>query len=69
LFADDTNLLIFGTELVSIGKKMNIDLKVLVNWLNAKKIASCCFFYLDPIDENFKIKIMVRGLPWLLVLL
>ena len=39
LFADDTSLLNSGNSLVSIGKEVNTDLKLLVKWLNSNKIS------------------------------
>jgi len=65
LFADDTSLLTTGTDQISIGKKVNSDLKCLVSWLNANKIAlnttktELILFRSKSksIDENFKIKI------------
>ena len=38
-FADDTNLLYFSNSIKQINKYVNIDLKNLVHWLNANKIA------------------------------
>lgn len=38
IFADDTALLNSSKDLKSIKKKVNIDLKLLLNWLNANKI-------------------------------
>ena len=36
-FADDTNLLYLGKSIKKLNKFVNIDLKHLVNWLNANK--------------------------------
>ena len=38
-FADDTNLLYLGKSIKKLNKFVNIDLKNLVNWLNANKIS------------------------------
>ena len=38
-FADDINLLYFSNTVKEINKRMNFDLKHLVHWLNANKIA------------------------------
>ena len=38
-FADDTNLLLFDKSLKSLKKKINIDLKLLCQWLAANKIS------------------------------
>ena len=38
-FADDTNLLYLGKSIKKLNKFVNIDLKNLVNWLNASKIS------------------------------
>ena len=38
-FADDTNLLYFNKSIKQLNKHINIDLKNLVHWLNANKIA------------------------------
>ena len=38
-FADDTNLLLFDNSLKSMKKKINIDLKLLCQWLAANKIS------------------------------
>jgi hypothetical protein len=39
LFADDTHILHINKSLDSLNKKLNVDLKLLCNWLNANKIA------------------------------
>ena len=39
LFADDTNVFIQGDQLDDIANKMNLELKKLVAWLNAKKLS------------------------------
>ena len=39
LFADDTHILHINNSIDSLCKKLNIDLKLLCNWLNANKIA------------------------------
>jgi hypothetical protein len=39
IFADDTALVYSDHSLKSIKKRINIDLKLLVHWLNANKIA------------------------------
>ena len=36
-FADDTNLLYFGKSIKKLDKFVNVDLKNLVNWLNANE--------------------------------
>ena len=38
-FTDDTNLLYLGKSIKKLNKFVNIDLKNLVNWLNANKIS------------------------------
>ena len=38
-FADDTNLVYFGKSIKKLDKFVNVDLKNLVNWLNANKIS------------------------------
>lgn len=38
-FADDTNLICFNKSLKSLSKRINIDLKLLTQWLNANKIS------------------------------
>ena len=38
-FVDDTNLLYLGKSIKKLNKHVNIDLKSLVNWLNANKIS------------------------------
>ena len=38
-FADDTNLLCLGNSIKKLNKLANVDLKRLVNWLNANKIS------------------------------
>ena len=38
-FADDTNLSYIGKSIKKLSKLVNIDLKRLVNWLNANKIS------------------------------
>ena len=38
-FADDTNLLCLSNSIKKLNKKVNADLKQLVNWLNANKIS------------------------------
>ena len=37
-FADDTNLLVVGKDLLNIQKQINLDLRYLCGWLNANKI-------------------------------
>ena len=37
-FADDTNLLHFSKSVNKLNKHINLDLKILTDWLNAKKI-------------------------------
>jgi hypothetical protein len=39
LFADDTNLFHFGDSLISLSDEINYDLKLLIDWLNANRIA------------------------------
>ena len=64
-FADDTNLLNIDTSYKLIQKKLNIDLKCLVNWLLANKISlntakTELIFFRKPgekIPEYIKIKI------------
>ena len=64
-FADDTNLLLFDNSLKSMKKKINIDLKLLCQWLAANKISlnSSKTEYilfrhkLKPINYQLKIKI------------
>ena len=64
-FADDTNLLLFDKSLKSLKKKINIDLKLLCQWLAANKISlnSSKTEYilfrrkLKPINYELKIKI------------
>ena len=72
LFADDTMLLIKSKSLKSLAKMVNIDLKCLINWLNANII---CFnskkselLSLHPSRKSnplfdFKIKINGRRIP------
>ena len=38
-FADDTNLLRLSNSIKKLNKPVNVDLKHLVNWLNANKIS------------------------------
>ena len=38
-FADDTNLLCLSNSIKKLNKQVNVDLKHLVNWLNANKIS------------------------------
>ena len=38
-FADDTNLLCLSNSIKKLNKLVNVDLKHLVNWLNANKIS------------------------------
>ena len=64
-FADDTNFLIIDSSYKLIQKKLNIDLKCLVNWLLANKISlntakTELIFFRKPgerIPEHIKIKI------------
>jgi retron-type reverse transcriptase len=67
LFADDTTLLFSGTSLKSIGKKANIDLKLLVGWLNANKISlnssktELLIFRSKTKPVKFDLKIKING--------
>ena len=66
-FADDTNLTYFGDSVEKINKSINIDLKLLVHWLNANKIAlnvsktELVFFKPNRKKINSDIKIKLNG--------
>ena len=67
-FADDTNFLHFNNSLKSLGKKVNIDLKLLCNWLNANKISlnsnktEYILFKHPRRNLNYELKIKINGL-------
>ena len=66
-FTDDTNLTYFGDSVEKINKSVNIDLKLLVHWLNANKIAlnvsktELVFFKTNRKKINSDIKIKLNG--------
>ena len=67
LFADDTNLLVIGSSLKQIQKRINIDLKLLCKWLKANKISlnaskTELIIFRDPRKKiSFDLKIKVDG--------
>ena len=66
-FADDTNLTYFGDSVEKINKSINIDLKLLVHWLSANKIAlnvsktELVFFKPNRKKIDYDIKIKLNG--------
>ena len=66
-FADDTNLLIINKSLKRLNKPLNIDLKILANWLNANKISlnvsktKLIVFKPKRKPEDFNLKIKLNG--------
>ena len=67
LFADDTMLFLSNNSLKSLAKKIDIDLKLLVNWLNANLISlnstktELLMFQPKRKLTNFDIKIKILG--------
>ena len=51
-FADDTDLLYLSNSIKKLNKKVNADLKHLVNWLNANKISLNVKIRKIPICKN-----------------
>ena len=67
LFADDTHILHINKSLDSLNKKLNIDLKLLCNWLNANKIAlnsnktELVLFKYRSRKLNYNLKLKLNG--------
>ena len=66
-FADDTNLLVVGKDLLNIQKQINLDLRYLCGWLNANKISlnaskTELIIFRDPRKiYNHELKIKLNG--------
>ena len=66
-FADDTNLLLINKSLKQLQKHMNIDLKILQNWLKANKISlnasktELILFHHHNKKINYNLKIKIDG--------
>ena len=66
-FADDTNLLLINNSLKQLKKQLNIDLKLLTNWLKANKISlnsskTELILFKSPNKKiNYELKIKLNG--------